>query len=215
MTSTLGLRLSRNLCGNISPKYRLPLQACRQPFSTINTYRLSNRLAIPTTLLKTRPPSPIITASVRIAGITAVGLGLASIARPATVYCDTGNAKAKSSTPDLPPPESIVSVYQLSFGTVAGFCSGVFIKKGLKAVAWFLGGVFVLLQFLASRSVVRVDWGRVATGFENLFYMTEENGTRRAPTIGSAWRWLVDFLTADFQPRASFVAGLILGIRLG
>lgn len=47
----------------------------------------------------------------------------------------------------LPPhPESSVSLYELSFGTVAGICAGVFIKKGAKAVAFFLGGVFVLLQ---------------------------------------------------------------------
>ena len=40
----------------------------------------------------------------------------------------------------------MVNLYQLSFGTVAGVCAGVFIKKGAKAVAFFVGGVFVLLQ---------------------------------------------------------------------
>jgi hypothetical protein len=45
-----------------------------------------------------------------------------------------------------PPPASSVNVYELTFGTVAGICAGVFIKKGAKAVAFFLGGVFVLLQ---------------------------------------------------------------------
>lgn len=45
-----------------------------------------------------------------------------------------------------PPPTSSVSVYELSFGTVAGFCAGVFIKKGAKAAAFLLGGIFVLLQ---------------------------------------------------------------------
>jgi len=29
------------------------------------------------------------------------------------------------------------------------------------------------------------------------------------------WNWVVDFLTADFQSRASFVAGLALGLRIG
>jgi hypothetical protein len=45
-----------------------------------------------------------------------------------------------------PPPASSVSLYELGFGTVAGVCAGVFVKKGAKAVAWFLGGIFVLLQ---------------------------------------------------------------------
>ena len=45
-----------------------------------------------------------------------------------------------------PPPVSSVSFYELGFGTVAGICAGVFIKKGAKALAFLLGGVFVLLQ---------------------------------------------------------------------
>ena len=45
-----------------------------------------------------------------------------------------------------PPPGSAVSLYELSFGTVAGICAGVFIKKGAKAAAFLLGGIFVLLQ---------------------------------------------------------------------
>jgi hypothetical protein len=47
----------------------------------------------------------------------------------------------------MPPlPESSVNIYELSFGTVAGICAGVFIKKGAKTLAFLLGGVFVLLQ---------------------------------------------------------------------
>lgn len=44
------------------------------------------------------------------------------------------------------PPESILNLYQLGFGTVAGICTGVFVKKGLRAIAFALGGMFVLLQ---------------------------------------------------------------------
>ena len=45
-----------------------------------------------------------------------------------------------------PPPASSVSIYELGFGTVAGICAGVFLKKGAKALAFLFGGVFVLLQ---------------------------------------------------------------------
>lgn len=45
-----------------------------------------------------------------------------------------------------PPPTSSISLYELGFGTVAGICAGVFVKKGVKAAAWLLGGIFVLLQ---------------------------------------------------------------------
>jgi FUN14 domain-containing protein 1 len=50
----------------------------------------------------------------------------------------------------------MVSLYELGFGIVAGICAGVFIKKGAKAVAFFLGGVFVLLQ-VNNHSVVRLS----------------------------------------------------------
>jgi FUN14 domain-containing protein 1 len=76
------------------------------------------------------------------------------------------------------------------------------------------------LQYLGSQSIVRVDWARAAGRFENLFYTARKDPvtgveTRSAPNVLSMWRWIVDFLTADFQQRASFVAGLALGLRVG
>ncbi|KAI6045392.1 FUN14 family-domain-containing protein, partial [Pisolithus marmoratus] len=118
--------------------------------------------------------------------------------------------------PNLPPPpQSTVNLYDLTFGTVCGVCAGVFVKKGARLVAFFLGGVFVLLQYLGSLSLVRVDWPRMASRFENLFYRGDAAGKRRPPTIGSVLRWMIDFLTADFQARASFIAGFALGLRIG
>ncbi|KAI0302082.1 FUN14 family-domain-containing protein [Russula brevipes] len=114
-----------------------------------------------------------------------------------------------------PPPESIVNMYELTFGTVCGLCAGVFVKKGAKTLAFVFGGIFVLLQYLRATSLVKVDWARAAARFEGLCYTLDANGTRRPPTVYSLWRRLVDFLTADFQPRASFIAGFALGIRIG
>jgi len=92
----------------------------------------------------------------------------------------------------------------------------VFIKKGVKTLAFLLGGVFVLLQYFGSVSMIKVDWARMQSRFERLFYSTDAaTGARRPPTVGSLWTWLIEFLTADFQPRASFLAGLVLGLRVG
>ncbi|KAI0093597.1 FUN14 family-domain-containing protein [Irpex rosettiformis] len=118
-----------------------------------------------------------------------------------------------------PPPESSVNFYELSFGTVAGLCAGVFVKKGAKIVGFFLGGIFVLLQYFAHASFIRVDWTRFSTRFEDLFYTTSTDvktgeTVRKAPSVASLVRWIVDFLTADFQQRASFVAGFALGLRI-
>ncbi|KAK0503152.1 FUN14 family-domain-containing protein [Armillaria luteobubalina] len=152
----------------------------------------------------------------KTAGVAGVGLGT-FLATRSSIHCDAPAGMEPAAQPEVlpPPPQSSVSIYELSFGTVAGICSGVFIKKGAKAMAFFLGGIFVLLQYLVSFSVIRVDWVKMGGRFENLFYTTDATGRKKSPTLYSLFKWIVDFLTADFQPRASFVAGLALGLRLG
>ncbi|KAI0748265.1 FUN14 family-domain-containing protein [Daedaleopsis nitida] len=159
-----------------------------------------------------------------------VALSLTFLAAP-VLYCDPATSKKAPATPPPPPtqnrtssptppalpppPQSSVNFYELTFGTVCGICAGVFVKKGARIVAFALGGVFVLLQYLGSVSLVRVDWNRAATRFENLVYTKDASGANRPPNVGSLFRWIVDFLTADFQPRATFIAGFALGIRIG
>lgn len=66
--------------------------------------------------------------------------------------CDTTTTLSSLSNRPTPevgggnPPHSSLSGYQLGFGAVCGICAGVFVKKGLKALAFLLGGVFVLMQ---------------------------------------------------------------------
>ena len=60
-----------------------------------------------------------------------------------------------------------------------------------------------------------MDWGRAANKFENLFYTKDASGIVRPPNVRSLWNGTINFLTADFQPRASFIAGLALGLRIG
>jgi FUN14 domain-containing protein 1 len=71
------------------------------------------------------------------------------------------------------------------------------------------------MQYLSSTAVVRVDWGKMATRFENRFFKKDPDGTSRAPTVYSLLKCVVNFLVADFQQRASFVAGFALGMRFG
>ncbi|KAF8921402.1 hypothetical protein CPB85DRAFT_1270675 [Mucidula mucida] len=55
----------------------------------------------------------------------------------------------------------------------------------------------------------------MASKFERMFYSTDTTGQKKTPTVYGLFRWMVNFLTADLQPRASFVAGLMLGLRIG
>jgi hypothetical protein len=86
-------------------------------------------------------------------GLYSLGLGLTflsyqSLRKP--VLCEvlpTGTTAPRPVVHDTgAPPSSMLDVYQLGFGTVCGICTGVFLKKGLRAIAFLLGGVFVLLQ---------------------------------------------------------------------
>lgn len=113
------------------------------------------------------------------------------------------------------PPQSILNVYELGFGTVAGICAGVFLKKGLRAIAFLLGGAFIFLQYLSSKSYVTVDWARLSKSYDSTFGTRTTTGGSRAPTVQGVWNRLVDFVTANFQQRASFLAGFVLGVRLG
>lgn len=120
------------------------------------------------------------------------------------------------------PPSSMLDVYQLGFGTVCGICTGVFLKKGLRAIAFLLGGVFVLLQvcdplllltkerectltkqYMSSKSFVNVDWKKLASSYDSTFGTKTSEGVISHPTAKGAGNWIIDFVTANFQ-RESF-----------
>ncbi|GJE87187.1 FUN14 domain-containing protein [Phanerochaete sordida] len=157
-------------------------------------------------------------------GVATLGLaGFSFLAAQKPIHCEPDlppqphphTVPTPGGEPLPPPPQSSVNAYELTFGTVCGICAGVFVKKGAKALAFVLGGVFVLLQYFGSLNLIRIDWARMSKRFENLFYTTDATGAKRAPSVGSLVRWIIDFLTADFQQRASFIAGFALGIRVG
>jgi hypothetical protein len=85
---------------------------------------------------------------------------IASPSPAAPVAPATGTTAPASSIPSnaydpdqpLPAPKGLANPYELTFGTVCGVCAGVFIKKGLKATAFILGGMFVILQVRQSRN---------------------------------------------------------------
>ena len=93
-----------------------------------------------------------------------VGLGATWAAYNAfqPVHCDvalpTSSSSSSSSALNAsdPAPGSILDVYQLGFGAACGVCAGVFLKKGLKAIAFMLGGAYVLLQVSIGRAPMNV-----------------------------------------------------------
>lgn len=151
----------------------------------------------------------------------AVGLGVAAWTfAPRTVRLDAAYqappvaARKPVGVETGPPVESSVNLTQLTFGTVCGICAGVFVKKGFKALAFLLGGVFVLLQvsnrsltigeladekYLQSKSFVKVDWAKVNKSYDGLLGTVDDKGAVTYPTVQSVFQGFVDFLTANFQ----------------
>ncbi|WFD35461.1 hypothetical protein MCUN1_002315 [Malassezia cuniculi] len=160
-------------------------------------------------------------------GVAAVGLAAGVSALCASAWA----SRPVQCEPEMPPqidptmqvrePKSIANIYELSFGTICGLCAGIFIKKGFKLIAGVLGGVYVLLQYFASKQLIKINWN----SFESVYKSSVDgaarvsesasNSLKKSPPLVRVWHNLVDFLTVNFQQRATFVAGLVLGLRLG
>ena len=84
---------------------------------------------------------------------------------------------------------------------------------------------------MSSKSFVNVDWKKLASSYDTTFGTKNSEGVISHPTAKGAGNWIIDFVTANFQresqlryargatadmiERASFLAGLVLGVRLG
>ncbi|EST07504.1 FUN14 [Kalmanozyma brasiliensis GHG001] len=182
----------------------------------------------PRVVAASRPPSASPTrVGLMLGGGALVFFAGLNATRP--IQCEPARPYATSSTPALPTgtstsaatePESIVNIYSLSFGTICGVCAGVFIKKGLKLIAFLLGGCYILLQYMNSQRLSSVNWNAINSRYDKLV------GSAAGPETGAVsgysgstlqriWNRTTNFLMADFQPRATFMAGLVLGLRLG
>ncbi|KAL7415045.1 hypothetical protein BDY24DRAFT_383533 [Mrakia frigida] len=192
----------------------------------------------------------------KVMGVSVGAVGLMAVWKATgrggkkSVWCQ---AQVPSPPPPPPPPaaQSIVNPYELTFGAVCGICAGIFIKKGAKALAFLLGGVFgsfvsptlvlpsppffflspnltsttsshrvrptVLLQYLSSVNILKVNWSRASSAYEKLTSTPSDvpGGKSVGLTVTKLWGWVVDFLTRDFQQRATFLGGLALGLRVG
>ncbi|TBH20483.1 FUN14 domain-containing protein [Thermus thermamylovorans] len=95
---------------------------------------------------------------------------------------------------------------QITFGGVAGYAVGYALKKVGRLLAILLGLLFVALQLLAQAGYVQVDWTRIQRDVEPFL---------QQPGLQGLWERLLATLTHNLPFGASFVGGLILGLRAG
>lgn len=103
--------------------------------------------------------------------------------------------------PDLTP-----YLGQLTFGGLTGYAVGYALKKVGRALAIVLGLFFVALQLLAQAGYVQVDWTRIQRDVEPFL---------QQPGLQGLWERLLSTLTHNLPFGASFVGGLLLGLRAG
>lgn len=152
----MSLAYTLNLGLRPSLPSRTILRAVRSPLqsrSIHTTNPFHRRVADTHVIVRSARPSAGRGGQATRTTLYAIGLGTAFIGlssrAPAQCQSVTARSPAGSGTGGLgeaQPPQSVLSLYELGFGTVAGICSGVFLKKGLRAIAFLLGGAFILLQ---------------------------------------------------------------------
>lgn len=103
--------------------------------------------------------------------------------------------------PDLSP-----YLGQVTFGVLAGYAVGYALKKLGRLLAVALGLLFVVVQLLAQAGYIQVDWTRIQKDVEPLL---------KQPGLQNLWERLLSTLTYNLPFGASFVGGLILGLRAG
>ena len=54
-------------------------------------------------------------------------------------------------------------------------------------------------QYMSSKRFITVDWSKLAGKYDKTFGTKTPAGEVRAPSVGGAWAWFVDFVTANFQ----------------
>ncbi|KAM0790901.1 hypothetical protein ACM66B_004739 [Microbotryomycetes sp. NB124-2] len=148
----------------------------------------------------------------------ALGLGFSTAKSPLLCAGDRTYAAPQpvAVNEPLPVAESSINVRDLGFGTISGICVGIFVKKGLKAIAFMLGGAFIFLQYMSSRSFVTVNWNNVSSTYDSLVTKhAGPNATKSGNRLAGVTNTFLDFVTANVQSRATFVLGFMLGMRLG
>ena len=96
-------------------------------------------------------------------------------------------------------------IQQLGLGGITGAVAGYAFKKVTKLVAIGLGLLFIILQLLAYKHFISINWGEV--GHTAAPHVAE--GGRSA--IATIWR----VLTHNLPFGASFAGGFYLGFKKG
>lgn len=89
---------------------------------------------------------------------------------------------------------------QASIGAVLGFATGFSIRKAAKAAMFLVGTEVVILQYMAYREWLIMDWKRI--------------GRDLAPNFNRSWNGFLNVLLYDLPFSAAFSGGLFAGLKI-
>ena len=97
-------------------------------------------------------------------------------------------------------------IEQLGFGALAGACAGYAAKKIAKVTAVLIGIVFILLQFLAYKHFVAINWDAVGHA---------ARGITDSGAPNSLWAGFWRILTHNLPFGGAFAVGFWVGFKKG
>ncbi|KAF9363750.1 FUN14 domain-containing protein 1 [Mortierella sp. NVP85] len=115
---------------------------------------------------------------------------------------------------DLLEKEPIFKTKELTFGMMMGLCSGYLFKKLGKLMMLVVGFGFVWLQLLAGSGYIQINWPLIERRFKETFD-ADGDGKITLNDARYGFRWLMELLTKNFQFKATYVSGYVLGFHYG
>ena len=94
-------------------------------------------------------------------------------------------------------------VTQLGVGGIGGLAVGYAIKKVAKIVAFILGLAFLMLQYLAFKDIISINYGALETWASEV-----------VSNVGAA-EGILTTMIANLPFASSFVVGLGIGLKMG
>lgn len=94
-------------------------------------------------------------------------------------------------------------VYQVGVGGVGGFIVGYALKKLSKFMIFLIGIFIIILIYLSTQGIININYNGLWSALNSLLGWA-----------GAAFSWLIGVISL-LPFAASFVAGFLLGLKLG
>eukprot|EP00927_Polykrikos_kofoidii_P032573 TRINITY_DN27703_c0_g1_i2.p1 TRINITY_DN27703_c0_g1~~TRINITY_DN27703_c0_g1_i2.p1 ORF type:complete len:244 (+),score=36.78 TRINITY_DN27703_c0_g1_i2:61-732(+) len=100
---------------------------------------------------------------------------------------------------------------QLTLGSTLGWCAGMALRTFGRVAAVGVGGTFCIVQALAYKGFIEVDWRKVEKQYLRLMDK-DQDGAIGVHDVTHVWNRAQDVLAFNLPAGAGFTAGLVYGL---